>query len=144
MTPESDILPIRIGDHVPEITATFNGALAEHVLVDTGGGGADFFLFDYFALRYPEAVSPRVATRLDNLQYVISGIGGGFESKALRLKEVDIGRYHLPNADALQVTSVRKFQFNLDGLVGSSFLQRFTVGFDYADGKMYLVHNEGQ
>ena len=144
MTPQSDILPIRLGDHVPEITASINGALAERVLVDTGAGGSDFMLFDYFALRYPEAVSPRVAMRLDNLRYVIHGIGGGFESKAIRLKEVDIGRYHLPNADVIQVTSVRKFQFNVDGLVGSDFLQRFTVGFDYAGGKMYLVHNEGQ
>lgn len=144
MTPESDILPIRLGDYVPEITATINGAVAEHVAVDTGASGADLMLFDYFALRYPDAVSPRVAMRLNNLEYVPHGIGGGFESKALQLKEVDIGRYHLPNTDALQITSARKFQFNIDGLVGSGFLQRFTVGFDYAGGKMYLVHNEGQ
>jgi len=142
MTPESDILPIRLGDHVPEISATINSAPAEHILVDTGA--SSFMVFDYFALRFPEALSTRVTTRVNNLDYVPQGVGGGFETKHILLQEVDVGRYHLPKIDTLQVISPRRFQFNLDGLVGSDFLEHFTVGFDYAGGKMYLVHNEGQ
>jgi hypothetical protein len=144
MTPDSDILPIRIGDHVPEISAAINGAPAEHILVDTGGG-TSLMLFDYFTARYPEAVLPRVATYLGNLEEgQFRGVGGAFDSKPIRLMNVNIGKYKIPNAVAFKVVSLRRFQFNLDGLVGYEFLKHFTVGFDYAGGKMYLVHNSGQ
>jgi hypothetical protein len=144
MTPDSDILPIRLGDHVPDISATINGAPAEHIVVDTGGG-TSLILFDYFTARYPEAISPKVATYLGNLEGgQMGGVGGPFESKPIRLMTVDIGKYKIPNAVAFKVVSLRSFQFNEDGLVGYEFLKHFTVGFDYAGGKMYLVHNEGQ
>ncbi|HEY1728049.1 MAG TPA: aspartyl protease family protein [Candidatus Baltobacteraceae bacterium] len=143
MTPDSDILPIRLGDHVPEISATINGASAEHVVVDTGGG-TSLILFDYFTARYPEAISPKVTTFLGNMPGPMSGIGGPFESKPVRLMRVGIGKYNIPNAVAFQVVSLRRFQFNLDALVGYEFLKHFTVGFDYAAGKMYLVRNEGE
>ena len=143
MSPNSDVLPIRLGDHVPEISATINGAPAEHILVDTGGA-TSLILFDYFTARYPEAISPKVATFLGNMPAQMGGVGGSFESKPIRLMDVGIGKYNIPNAVAFQVVSLRKFQFNLDGLVGYEFLKHFTVGFDYAGGKMYLVRNEGQ
>ena len=143
MTPESDILPIRIGGHVPEVSATINGALAEHMVIDTGANG-QLMLFDYFVRRYPEALSLRVATRLANLPYVPQGIGGGFQAVAYRLQQVDVGRYHFRNYDALTIVSQRRFQFAQDGLIGYGLLQHFTLCFDYAGGKLYLVHNPGQ
>jgi hypothetical protein len=144
MTPSSDILPIRLGNHVPEIAAVINGNVAEHVVVDTGARGAQFILFDYFAMRYPEAFAPNVARLLGGLPYVPKGIGGGFKAEPYELKEVDIGRYHFYKYDALKVVSEQRFQFQEDGLIGSDILKHFTVGFDYAGGKMYLVHNPGQ
>ena len=143
MTAESDVLPIRLGNHVPEISATINGAIAENVIIDTGADGA-LILFDYFTRRYPEALSPRVAARLDNLPYVPQGIGGGFEAVAYRLQQVDVGRYHFRLYDALNVISPQRFQFAGDGLIGARLLQHFTVGFDYAGSRMFLVHNPGQ
>jgi len=111
--------------------------------VDTGFG-TGLTVFDYFALRYPEAVRGRAGVRPGNIPLESRGARGGVESKTLRLQHLDIGRYHLANILVKQVVSLRRFQLNLDGLLGREFLERFTVGFDYAGGKMYLVHNPGQ
>ncbi|MBV8425486.1 MAG: aspartyl protease family protein [Candidatus Eremiobacteraeota bacterium] len=141
MTAESDILPLRTGFHWPMVTAMVNGAVADRVIVDTGAG-SDFMLFDYFLRRYPEATNPRVAMRLENRQY--RGAGGAFESQGLRLADVDIGRYHFRQFDAVAVTSSQSYPWNVDGVIGPGILRHFTVGFDYAGGKLYMVHNAGQ
>lgn len=146
MTPESDILPIRLGSHVPIIAATINGATAEGMIVDTGGAG-DLMLFDYFNRRYPEALAPRVAARigLETMPFLLTGVGGVIDAKGLVLQQVDIGRYHFRDYEAMDVVSMRNYTlYAVDGLIGPGILRHFTVVFDYAGGKMYLVHNEGQ
>jgi hypothetical protein len=142
MTPESDILPIRLGSHQPMIAVTVNGAIAERMVVDTGWS-SDMALFDYFIRRYPEAFDPKVAFRLENSQ-AYSGIGGHLNTKGYRLKTVDIGRYHLRDFDTLEIVSPQSYEGTTDGVIGPGILQHFTLVFDYAGGKMYLVHNEGQ
>jgi|SRR5579872_1170259 len=141
MTPESDILPIRVGAHVPMVTARINGAVAERMMVDTGWG-SDMGLFDYFSRRYPEAVAPRVATPIGGRLF--SGVGGKVEAKGFRLADVDVGRYRFKQFDVEQVTSYRSYEYAADGVIGVGILRRFAVTFDYAGGKMYLVHTEGQ
>jgi predicted aspartyl protease len=142
MTPESDILPISLGSHQPMIAVTVNGAIAERMVVDTGWS-TDLGLFDYFIRRYPEAFDPKIAFRFDNTQ-VYSGVGGRLKTRGYRLKTVDIGRYHLNDFDALVVVAPESYEGTTDGVIGPGILQHFTVVFDYAGGKMYLVHNEGQ
>ncbi len=138
MTPDSDILPIRLAEHVPATSATINGASADQMVIDTAGSSL-FLLFDYFRGRNPQAFTPEVALRLG-----ISRGGSTLNAEALRLREVQIGRYHLRNYDAYATLSDVDYPDDCDGVIGPSFLQHFTVGFDYAGGKMYLVHNPGQ
>jgi hypothetical protein len=141
MTSESDILPIRIGSHMPMVSATINGAVAEHMVVGTAWV-PDTGLFDYFVRRYPEAVSAKVARGMNILQ--LSGVGGTFKSQSLRLEGIDFGRYHFKEVNAVDVLSQQSFADNSDGVIGSGILRHFVVTFDYAHGKMYLVHNEGE
>ena len=142
MTPNSDILPIRLGDHVPMVAARINGSIAERMIVDTGFSG-DMALFDYFSRRYPEAVAPRVAARVDS-PWLLVGVGGSIPTKRYRLARVDLGRYHFAQFDASQVADPKIYEYAADGLIGTAILRHYTVTFDYAGGKMYLVHNEGQ
>ncbi len=142
MTPQSDILPMRLSLHVPMVTARMNGYVAERMIVDTGFSG-DMAMFDYFSRRYPEAVAPRVATRIDGMG-LLSGVGGNVLSKGYRLANVDVGRYHFAQFDVAQIVNSGSYEYDADGLIGTGILRRFAVTFDYAGGKMYLVHNEGQ
>jgi len=141
MTPESDILPIRLGNHVPEVTAAINGSIAERMVIDTGWQG-DMGIFDFFSRRYPEAFSAKVAARQENA--AASGVGGHVQSEVYRLSNVDVGRYHFKQFDVTRVTSLRSYEQPVDGVIGVGILRHFAVTFDYAGGKMYLVHNEGQ
>lgn len=142
MTPDSDILPMRVGTRWAYVPTSINGAIADRMLVDTGAA-TDFMLFDYFLRRYPEAVSTRVAYKAPNPVYYL-GVGGRFEAHLLRLDDVDIGRFHLKQFDAVAVDSIKSYAQNADGVIGPGILEHFIVGFDYEDGRLYLIHNKGQ
>jgi len=141
MTPQSDTLPIRLGDHVPMVSARINGSIAERMIVDTGFSG-DMALFDYFSRRYPEAVAPRVAARVDS-PWMMIGVGGSIPTKRYRLAHVQLGKYHFARFGASQVADPKIYDYAADGLIGTAILRHFAVTFDYAAGKMYLVRNEG-
>ena len=138
----SEALPIRLNDHVPMVAARINGSIAERMIVDTGFSG-DVVLFDYFSRRYPEAVAPRVAARIDNPALLV-GVGGSVSTKRYRIAHVDFGKYHFAQLDVSQVADPKIYDYAADGLIGTAILRRFAVTFDYAGGKMYLVRNEGQ
>jgi hypothetical protein len=55
-----------------------------------------------------------------------------------------IGQYQFRDFDALQIVSLQSYEGATDGVIGPGMLQHFTIGFDYAAGKMYLVRNEGR
>ena len=51
--PETTALPARFGRGIPLVTASFDGAVAERMGLDTGANGS-FLLFDYFTRPNPE------------------------------------------------------------------------------------------
>jgi len=124
-------LEVRLGSQVPMISANLGGAVAERLIVDTGSAGS-LLLFDYFARRHKDVLR----ARLDS--YGSSGIGGAFESRAVRLRDVRIGRFSIAGLVADVVTSTDAYPQDNDGLIGSDILQFFTVDFDYAAGRIVL------
>ena len=67
-----------------------------------------------------------------------SGIGGAFASRPYRLGEVRIGHFAIADLVADVVTSTVAYPQDNDGLIGSDFLQFFTVDLDYAAGRIFL------
>lgn len=142
LPPPSEMVPLRIINHLPMVTVGINGVMADRMIVDTGAA-TDLMLFDHFVHQYPEAVAPGVATPLGLTGNYI-GVGGHFVGKAYRLRRVDLGKFHLDNFAALYAVSPRSYAWDADGVIGPGILAHFTVYLDYAHGAMYLIHEPGQ
>ena len=136
MTPNSDILPVRVIDHQPVISATINGAVAERIVLDTGAG-TDMLLFGYFARRYPELFASKIATSQDPTLY--SGAKEP-DAKGYRMQEVDIGRYKFKPFDVNTVEQLKNYSPETDGLLGPGMLDHFAASLDLVNGKLYLVY----
>ena len=142
LPPPSDVIPLRIINRLPMVTMTINGAMADRMIVDTGAA-TDLMLFNYFVRRSPDAISPNVATPLGFTGSFI-GVGGHFDAKGYRLRDVDLGKFHLANFGALYAVSPGSYGWDADGVIGPGILAHFTVYLDYAHGAMYLTHQAGQ
>jgi hypothetical protein len=140
MTPDSDILPVRVVDHQPVLSVTLDNALAEHMVIDTGAG-ADMIVFDSFSRRYPEIFGASGATAEDPVLY-----SGAKEpnAKGFRMEEVHVGRYEFKMFDIINMASLKNYPPDTDGLVGPGMLEHFTATLDLVGGKLYLVHSPGQ
>jgi len=136
MTPDSDILPLRVIDRQPVLAATINGATAERIVLDTGAG-TDMILFGYFVRRYPEIFASKIATSQDPTLY-----SGSKEpdAKGFRMQEVDIGRYKFKPFDVTAVDQLKNYSPETDGLLGPGFLDHFAASVDLVGGKLYLVY----
>ena len=136
MTPDSDILPVRVVDHQPVLSATINGAVAERIVLDTGAG-TDMILFGYFARRYPEIFASKVATSQDPTLY--SGAKEP-DAKGYRMQDVEIGRYKFKPFDVTTVDQLKNYAPETDGLLGPGILDHFSASLDLVGGKLYLVY----
>lgn len=134
--PRAIALDVRLGTQQPITTASINGAIAERVVLDTGGAGP-FLLFDYFTRRHPEAI-PRNevgATRK------MMGAGGAFDTNAVIVDDFALANVHFKQFQGFRVASDSSYSNDEDGLIGPTFLRLFDVHLDYPDGKIFLVPN---
>jgi predicted aspartyl protease len=134
-------LPIRLGSFQPMTTVKVNGAIAERMLIDTGAAGATVLLFNYFARRHPEALVDDLGKGARSNPISFNGVGGGFATKPYAFNSLLIGNFNFHDFVGYVVTS-RAYSGTQDGLIGSGFLQFFTVQLDYPNGVIYLEPNE--
>lgn len=135
-------VPLSLRNDLPEIRATFTvpgRAPAEgRFLVDTGFNGT--LLLDHSSVskhRVLEAVPRTLA-----LANKIRAFGGSAPAVRARLDEMRVAGLALERPIALLLhKSEAGFPAGPDGIVGSGFLKRFTVIFDYSRKRMILEPN---
>lgn len=133
-------LDVRIGDGVPVTNVRINGALSEHFILDTGHGGT-FMIFDAFARKHPEALKDKGGGgELRDVSFY--GVGGRFATEPYQLASVKVGGLNFQDFVGFRVTASGSYAVgDDDGLIGADFLKLFTLGLDYANGRVYLVPN---
>jgi Aspartyl protease len=136
--PHTIPLDVRIGSGQPRATVTVNGAVGERWILDTGGAGT-FLIFDYFARRYPEALRDNGGG--DQRERHLYGIGGAIPAKPYQIASLKLANMNFTDWVGYRVDGRGAYAQNDDGLVGVEFLRLFTVGFDYANSRVYLVPN---
>jgi len=137
--PHAIPLDVRLGAGQPRTTLTLNGALGERWIVDTGGA-TTVIVFDYFARRHPEALHGEGGTD-DGRRLHLYGIGGDIEAEPLQIASFKLANVNFTGFTAYRVTGRGTYAQNDDGIVGVDFLRLFTLGFDYAHSRIYLVPN---
>jgi hypothetical protein len=135
----TNVIPIRLDTQQPSVTAKINGALAERIVLDTGGFGP-FLLFDYFTRRHPEALVDKNAMGLRVRPMQLRGVGGIIGTRAYDLPEIDLGSVRYVDFIGWVVTS-KSYGGNQDGLFGPDFLKVYDVFFDYPNGQVALTLN---
>ena len=137
--PKTFWIDLRIGDSVPMATVKLNGAIGERWVIDTGGAGT-FMILDHFARRHPEALKDRGGGGyLRN--YTFSGIGGDIPATPYQISSLKLGNINFVDFVGYRVTDSKVYADDSDGIIGTDFLKMFTVGFDYANSRLYLVPN---
>ena len=122
-------LPIQVTSFVPATTAAFSGFKGTFI-VDTGAWSTVFYRH-YFEKFTPDKVA--------GVQGKVAGISGrGFDFRTYHAPRMDIG--DLAFADVLvQVIDTKAGDdLTMDGLLGRTFLDNFSLIFDYADHALYL------
>ncbi len=137
--PHTSALPARFGRGIPLVTASFDGAVAERVGLDTGGGGS-FLLFDYFTRRNPKALADDDRGASARTRPLV-GVGGAFTVAPALAHSVELGDFRLPDVSGYRVTSDRAYAQDIDGVIGDQLLRWFTLGLDYAHERIYLTPN---
>lgn len=125
---------VRLGSKVPMITVTVGNAVAERVVLDTGGNG-ELLFFDFFARRYPHAFEQD----LGRVDYY--GVGGAFAAELFRLHDVKLGPLHFQDFRGARVPG-SSYASNMDGVIGNDLLSFFTFDLDYTRGRVYLTPND--
>nr|MDP9106711.1 retroviral-like aspartic protease family protein [Candidatus Eremiobacteraeota bacterium] len=137
--PQTIALAARFGRGIPLVTASFDGAVAERIGLDTGASGS-FLLFDYFTRRNPSALPQGPTTGFDG-PGAQTGVGGPFSTSLVLAGTIELGTFALPAVLGARVTSERSYAQDIDGVIGDNVLRWFTVGFDYAHERVYLTPN---
>lgn len=133
-------LDVRIGDGSPYANVKINGALSERFILDTGGAGT-FMIFDAFVRKHPEAlVDKGGGGDVRDVRYY--GVGGAIDTRPYQLSSVKLGNLNFQDFVGFRVMSAQSYDWGGDdGIIGTDFLRLFTVGLDYANGRVYLVPN---
>jgi hypothetical protein len=131
-------LIVRTNPNVPFVQATValpDGTREQvQTVVDTGAA--------YYAMALIPPVSTRLRSRLRTAvrpDHPQSG-GGSVQLVAARPAAVIVGSFQL-EAPVVALVESGLSRSNDDGLLGSGFLKRFTIGFDFEARRMYLAPN---
>jgi predicted aspartyl protease len=126
-------LDVNLGNLVPIVSATINGAPSHRLIIDTGGGGTTLLLFDYFSREHPEVFDdPRFSDRF------FTGVGGSFTTNAFAFRSLRLGRLNLENFVGYRTTGKNAYPWDIDGIFGAEFLRHFNIDFDYVHGQVVL------
>jgi predicted aspartyl protease len=137
--PQTTALTARFGRGIPLVTASFDGAVAERMGLDTGANGS-FLLFDYFMRANPSALPDGPVAGFGD-PGAHTGVGGAFSTSPVLVGSLQLGSFALPAIVGSRVTSERSYAQDIDGVIGAQVLRWFTVGFDYAHERVYLTPN---
>ena len=137
--PQTIPLDVRVGAGQPRTSLAVNGALGERWIVDTGGS-TTLIVFDYFARRHPEALHDEGGSSGGRRMHLY-GIGGDIEAEPLQIASLKLANVNFTGFTAYRVVGRGTYAQNDDGIVGVEFLRLFTLGFDYAHSRIYLVPN---
>ncbi|HEX3548772.1 MAG TPA: aspartyl protease family protein [Candidatus Elarobacter sp.] len=137
--PNTIPLAVRIGSGQPHATASVNGAVGEHWVLDTGGAGT-FLIFDRFSRVHPEAL--RDEGRDFERDVHLYGIGGDIPARPYQIASLKLGSVNFTHFVGYRVTSASTYAGNDDGIIGPDFLRLFTLSLDYADSRVFLVPNK--
>jgi len=135
--PKTFVLDVRLNSQQPAVTTTINGVRADRMIFDTGGAGSMLF-FDSFVRRHPDALAE--ADRLPGLRR-FQGVGGVFETEPYVVPHLLLGRVDFTKFTAYRVRSAATYATTEDGILGPDFFRLFTVGLDYAHGRIFLTPN---
>jgi hypothetical protein len=133
--PSTFTFDVRLDSHVPMVTVTVPGAVADRTIIDTGCD-CTFAFFNSFASRYPEAFGRILGAT------AVYGAGGRVGIAVYRFHELHMGAMRFNDASAERFPP-RSYTFDADGLVGSHLLSLFTVDLDYAHSRIYLTPSVG-
>lgn len=130
-------VPFTLAERIPIVQGRIDGRTAR-IAVDTGSGAA-------IDLHSPFVRQHDLKRRYDARFEQISGwgVGGPMRAWPVRLGELEIGGFALPDVAASLYTG-DKGAFaspDVDANLGGRVLGRFTVAFDYAGKRMYLAPN---
>lgn len=125
-------LEIRLGDQVPMVEVDLDGVPASRFMVDTGDSLGAFTVFDYFMDRHPN-----VGLRLSG-GITVEGIGGQTTARAFSVHSFHIGAYTVVDFVGTRMGS-GSYAIPVDGMIGTDFLNLFTLDFDYSHGMLYLT-----
>lgn len=138
--PQLRMLDIRLGTQTPFVTAQINGAVAERMTFDTGGGGT-FLIFDYFARRHPEAIFDDHHGGDKSQPITFYGIGGEIDTRAYQIKDLRLAAIVFRDFVGYRVLSDKAYSSSEDGIIGIDFISFFNVLLDYPNGHIYLWPN---
>lgn len=136
--PHTIPVDVRIGGGQPRATVAVNGAVGERWILDTGGSGT-FLIFDYFARRHPDALRDQGGG--DGRNKRLYGIGGDIPARPYQIASLKLASVDFTGFVGYRVVGNGAYAQNDDGLLGPEFLRLFTLGFDYANSRVYLVPN---
>ena len=114
------------------IEVSLDGVLASRFIVDTGDSLGSFTIFDYFMDRHPN-VGARSARGI-----AVKGVGGDTRAQLFSAHSFRIGTYNFVDFTGTRMGS-GSYAVAEDGLIGTEFLDLFTLDFDYPHGMMYLT-----
>lgn len=135
--PDVTPVPVRVDTGTPYVDVAVNGVTGSRFILDTGADGT-FFITDYFARHHADAFKNQTTTLADER---FNGIGGHFEARQYKMSNVRLVNLNFRNWNGYRIMGGAYEAYEEDGLIGSTFLQLFTLELDYANGRIYLIPN---
>jgi predicted aspartyl protease len=133
-------IPIKVSGGTPFVTATLLGDNGSRVsgrfLLDSGTTGA-LILNKQFLAAHPE-----IAANHHSLEVpFVKAVGGRIDTKLVRVAELDLGSFHFhqPIAVIPQSNLGLFAHAELAGIIGAGIFSRFTVTWEYGQGRMLLI-----
>jgi len=131
-------LPLDLDGNTPNVLASFDGLPPARFLVDTGDSGSTVMLFgpyvagNHIAQKYPHGIDGGAA-----------GVGGSFKERDVRAHSFAIAGVTLSNVPTQLSLDTKGAGAGrlLAGALGTDFLSRFTVTFDYPHSRIFFAPN---
>lgn len=135
-------IPIKISGGTPFVTATLLGDKGSRIsglfVLDSGTTGA-LILSQQFLAAHPEITANRRFVDVPS----VNAVGGRIDIKLVRIAGLDLGpfQFHQPIAAIPQNNLGLFAHAEIAGIIGAGIFSRFTLTWDYEQGRMLLIPN---
>jgi hypothetical protein len=135
-----EVIPIRVNDKKPYITATFTpiegATIKSNLHIDTGSGGGLSFNGNFVA------ENNLVQSARTTIESFNRGAGGETAARVGRVKSLQFGRFIILNPTAsFALVQGKGVRSDSAGRIGGGILRRFKVVLDYSRKQMILEPN---